>query len=185
MPGDGVAVDEQHALTLADLKHRGNVDRDRRLAHAALGVEHDDDLAAAGVGVVHRRSIVGIDDTAGGIVGGDLGANEHRLDPPAQRLGGVGAGEILVADAGSSRQPHPVEGSGRHDHQRRDVAALIVEESVHLDRPIEVVLPVQDGNADVVALDEKDRELFGGVDRDRVVAGLHQLRADGSQLCRR
>jgi len=60
-----------------------------------------------------------------------------------------------------------------------------MEEAVHLDRSIEVVLPVQDGHADVTAQVEKSFELLGGVDGNRVVAGLSQLRTDGSQLRRR
>jgi len=43
-----------------------------------------------------------------------------------------------------------------------------MEEAVHLDRSIEVVLPVQDGHADVTAQVEKSFELLGGVDGNRV-----------------
>jgi hypothetical protein len=44
---DDVAVHEQDFLFAADLEDRGQVDRDRGLAHPTLGIEHDDDPSTA------------------------------------------------------------------------------------------------------------------------------------------
>ncbi len=41
--GDRIGVDEQHVVAASTLEDRREVRRDRRLADAALGVEHDED----------------------------------------------------------------------------------------------------------------------------------------------
>ena len=94
--GHGVGVDEQDALALADLERGGEVRRDGRLADAALRVEHGDDGRAAGPAV--GGHVAALEDRARAVVDG-LAADAHRLDAPAQRLGGVGPGEVLVLDA--------------------------------------------------------------------------------------
>ena len=188
MSGDRVAVDEKDALTLTDLQHRGNVDRDRRLADAALGIEDDDDLAAAivlidlGDALGFEHAALRFDHPAAHVVGRHFCADEHRFDAPAQGFGGVGAGEVLVADPGSARQTHPVQGAGSHDHQSRDVASLIVEQAVHLDRAVEVVLAVEDGHAHVPTPVQQFLQLLGSVDLYDFVARLSQLCADRDEL---
>jgi hypothetical protein len=57
-----------------------------------------------------------------------------------------------------------------------------VEEGVHLERPVEVVLAVQDGYADIAAGVEERFEVVGARDWDRLVASLSQLRVDSERL---
>ena len=86
---------------LADLEGGGEVGRDGRLADAALRVEHGDDRRPAGPAV--GGDVAALEDRPGAVVDG-LAADAHRLDAPAQRLGRVGAGEVLVLDAAAARR---------------------------------------------------------------------------------
>ena len=117
--GDGVGVDEQHALALA-----GPGGRTARLVATVVLPTPPFGLKTAMT--VARR----VQPSAcrsppwrigpGAVVDG-LAADAHRLDPPAQRLGRVGAGEVLVLDA--ARGPvggQLVERARRDDHERRD-----------------------------------------------------------------
>jgi hypothetical protein len=83
---------------------------------------------------------------------------------------------------GATGKAHPIEGTSRHYHKRRDVAALLVKEGVHLERSVEVVLAVEDRDADIVALVQQGFQTLGGLDLDRLIAGLSQLRTDGDKL---
>jgi hypothetical protein len=113
-------------------------------------------------------------DPAVGVLDRDLRPDEHGLYSPPERLGRVGASEVLVVDAASPGQAHAIEGAGGHDHQRRDVAILVVEQRIHLKRSVEVVLAVQDGDADVAAPVQQRFEVVGGLDLDRLIAGLER-----------
>ena len=94
--GDGVGVEQQHPLAAVDLQCGGQVERDGRLAHATLGIEHGDDRRPLGPGM-RVQAMVGFDDRADPMVD-RLGANEHRLDSPAQRVCRIRPGEVLVVE---------------------------------------------------------------------------------------
>ena len=174
--GHGVGVDEQDLLVAMDLERRREVGRDGRLADAALRVEdRDDGRPARPVAHLHRAAL---DDRAGAVVDGHR-ADAHRLDPPADRVGGVGAGEELV---GRVRAEHPVDRARRHDHQRRDLPLALVEEPVVLERGVEVGLAVEDRDRDVVAVLEERLELVGRADGDRLEARAAELLGDDSAL---
>jgi hypothetical protein len=125
-----------------------------------------------------------LDDAGVDVFNRDFGPDEHRLDPPPQRLGRIGAGEVLVVDACLAGQAHSIEGPRGDHHQGRDVPVLVVEQGVHLQGPVEFVLAVEDGYADVPAIVQQLLEFVGGLDLDRLIAGLGELRAYSGVLCR-
>ena len=86
---------------------------------------------------------------------------------------------LIRARAG---QAHTVKGTSRHDHQRRDVAIVVVEQRVHLQRAIEVVLAVENGDSDVVPGVQQLLEVVCSLDLDRLVSGLGKLSADSGKL---
>jgi citrate lyase synthetase len=95
---------------------------------------------------------------------------------------GIRAREVLVVDPRLAGQAHTIESSGRDHHQGGDVAILFVEQRVHLERPVEVVLTVENGHADVAALGQQDLEVLRCLDVDGVISGLGKLRADCGEL---
>ncbi len=102
--------------------------------------------------------------------------DEHRLDPPAERIGAVGPGEVLVVDRRPRRRPGQLlEVARRDDHERRDVPAGLVEERVVLERLVEVALAVEDGQGEVTPRVEQAGELLRRPDSDHVVARCGQL----------
>ena len=113
---DSVSVNEQDALVLAELERRREVGRDRGLAYAALRAEDGHDRRPP-------RPVAELDagrlqDRAAAVVDG-LRADAHRLDAPANGLGGVRSREVLVVD----RRLRDVGGQAVHrpwrdDHQR-------------------------------------------------------------------
>jgi type IV secretory pathway TrbF-like protein len=52
-----------------------------------------------------------------------------------------------------------------------------MKQRIHLERAVEVVLAIKDGDANVVALVEEFLKNFRSLDLDRLVATLRQLRA--------
>ena len=70
----------------------------------------------------------------------------------------------------------------RDDHQGRDVAAVLVEQRVVLERLVEVALAIEDREGEVAARLEQGPELLGRGDGDDVVAGSRELALDGRQL---
>ncbi len=178
--GHRVGVDEQDGLALVDLEGAGEVRRDGRLADAALRIEDGDDRRAPGPAVGLDRSA--LEDRPAAVVDG-LAADEHRLDAPAERLGGVGPGEVLVLDGTTHRLAgQPIEGARRDDHERRDGAAALAQERVVLERLVEVGLAVQDGDADVATIHQEGFELLRLRDRDDLESGRAQLSGDGRRL---
>ena len=186
MARDGVAVDQQNPLVLADLQQRRDVDGDCGLSDSALGVEDDDDLAPSGIHLVDFHREVRVQHFAiarlAYVLHGGFGPDEHGLDAPAERFGRVGASEVLVVGARTPAQTHSIEGSRCYDHQRWDVAVLIVQQRIHLEGPVEVVLAVEDRYADVVPGVQQCLELVSRLHLDRRVAGLRKLRAYSGKL---
>jgi hypothetical protein len=60
-----------------------------------------------------------------------------------------------------------------------------VEEGVYLERTVEVVLAVEDGDTDVAPRIKNPLELVCRLDRDRFVPGFSKLGAYGDQFCLR
>ena len=138
--------------------------------------------------VARVRPAVGLDraaleDRAGAVVDG-LAADAHRLDPPAERLGGVGPGEVLVLDVARASEPSWSRARWRDDHERRDGPAGVAQQRVVLERLVEVGLAVEDRDRDVAAARQERLELVGVADgRDRE-AGVAQLGGDRGGLAR-
>src|SRR6478752_2415938 len=105
--GHGVGIDEQDRLALARLDGGSEVGGDRRLADPALGVEHGYGRRAPVPGA--GSEVAALEDRPAAVVDG-LAPDAHRLDAPAARIGGVGAGEVLVARAGGLESGETVEG---------------------------------------------------------------------------
>ena len=170
MAGHGVGVDEQDALPAPDLEGGGQVHGDRGLADAALRVEHGHDRRPLGAAAGRADALVRLDDRAFPVVDG-LGSDEHRLDPPAERFGRVGPGEVLVVQAGlADLTGQLLERPRRNDHEGRDVPAVLVEERIELDRLVEVALAVEHREGELAARVEERGELLGRGHRDDVVA---------------
>ena len=171
--GDGVGVEEQHPLALRD--ERGSEVRgDHRLADAALRVEHDHGLAAAApVGLVD----LALEDRTGAVVDGGR-ADAHRLDPPADRFGGVGADDVLVVGMPRRGLVERVE-RARVDHEQgRDRPAALVERGPGV-LAVEVVgLGIDHGDDDVLARGQQVGELAGAADVDRIEPAGMELEAD-------
>jgi hypothetical protein len=108
VPGDGVGVDQEDLLALPDLERGRQVRGDRCLPDAALRVEDRDDRRAVAPQVGIER-VIAHEDRAAAVVDG-VAADAHRLDAPAHRLGGVGAGQVLVVGTGVVGGD-PVEGT--------------------------------------------------------------------------
>ena len=71
--------------------------------------------------------------TGPGAVVDGLAADAHRLDPPAQGLGGVGAREVLVLDAAAGTAAELIEGPRRDDHERGDGPPGVAQQPVVLE----------------------------------------------------
>ena len=115
-------------------------------------------MTVAGCVQPSASSGAALQDGPGAVVDG-LAADAHRLDPPAQRLGGVGAGEVFVLDAAARTRAELVERPGRHDHERRDRPAAVAQETVELERSVEVGLAVKDRDRDVACAGQERLEL--------------------------
>ena len=132
-----------------------------------------------------RWSGLGLHDRPAAVVDG-VGPDEHGLDAPAERLGRVGPGEVLVVERGlGDGRGQPVERAGRDDHEGRDRPPVLVEQGVVLERGPEVALPVEDGHRDIGARVEEGFHLVGRVDRDDLEPGPVQLRGDGAAFAQR
>ena len=94
--GHRVGIDEQDVLARRIWRRRARLVATVVLPTPPFGLK-------TATMVARRAQRVGLDraaleDRADAVVDG-LAADAHRLDPPAQGLGGVGAGEVLVLDA--------------------------------------------------------------------------------------
>ncbi len=171
MAGHGVRVDQEDGAAHRDERGR-EVDGDGRLAHAALRVEDAQHLAPPRPAVGGQGAR--LDHRAAAVIDGHL-ADQHRLDPPAERLRRVGPGEVLVVCPGAPRRAgEPIERPRRHDHQGRDVAPRHVEELVVLQRLVEVALAVEDRDAHVMSARQERFEVGRAPDRNRVEVGFAQ-----------
>ena len=117
MAGDGIGVDEEDPLVLAQLEGSREIGCDRRLADAALRIEYGNDGRAARP--VAEVDPGGLEDRPAAVVDG-LGADAHGLDAPAQRFGRVRPGEVLVVDGGLRHvRRQAIHGTRRNNHQSR------------------------------------------------------------------
>jgi hypothetical protein len=67
---------------------------------------------------------------------------------------------------------HALERARGEDHEGRDVAPVLAEELVVLERGVEVALAVEDGESDVAARREVSCQLVRPLDHDRIEVGL-------------
>ena len=177
--GDRVRVDQQDALPAGD-QDGGEVGGDRGLAHAALGVEHGDQLAppapVAGLELA-------LEDRAAAVVHGDR-ADAHRLDAPADRFGGVGARQVLVVVVARRRPVDVVERRGIDHEERRDVPALLMEQRPRVGPPVGLPIRVHDRNRHVPPDGQEDRQLVRVGGQDRLEPAHTELADDGFPLRR-
>ncbi len=155
-------------MAAARLQDRREVRRDGGLADTALGIEDRQDRGALGPAVGFDRST--LQDRTRPVVDG-LAADAHGLDAPAQRFGGIRAGEILVLDL-TRTWIEPREGALRDDHQGRDRPPAVAEQRVVLERLVEVGLAIEDRDGDIAPAGEQSLELVRmGDGRDREAGG--------------
>ena len=153
--GDRVGVHEEDALAAGD-QRRGEVDGDHRLADAALGVEHGDQLAAprpvAALELALRAPARCRRRTA-------MERMHHRLDPPADRLRRVGPRQVLVGlVAGASASSRSSVG-GLTTSSAGMIAVRVEERPRPRRRIVGIALDVEDAHGDVAARGQEGGEL--------------------------
>ena len=160
---------------MPSLEGRGEVRRDGRLADPTLGIEDRDRHRPAAPGV--DADGAALEDRAAAVVDGCL-TDAHRLRSPADGIGRIGPGEVLVATFVVGHGGESFEDPLGDDVERGDATTRIREGSCVGPRFVIVDLAVQDGQGDVPASIQGRLELVRAIDGDDFEARAQQLCTD-------
>ncbi len=178
--GHGVGIDEQDRLVLPHLERGGEVGRHRGLADAALRVEDGDGRGTSAP--ARQADLAAVQDRTAAVIDG-LASDAHRLDPPADRIGGERSGEVLVVRVADIEAGVVLERSRRDDGEGRDRVFRIVDDGFEGTRLGLVDLAVEHGQGDCRAGSRRLAEI-GRIDHlDDVEAGTRELSADRCGFC--
>ncbi len=118
--------------------------------------------------------VAALEDRAAAVVDG-LAPDAHRFDPPADRVGRVGPGEVLVERVARGQRRQALEGARRDDGQSRDRPTGAGQDGVVVRGLVGIDLAIEDGQGDVAPNVERLLELTWILDLDDLEAGREQL----------